>query len=494
MNMSELLLEIGTEEIPSGYLARGLADLKELSESCLAENRIEYSGGVFVYGTPRRLILVAKGVAEFQKDTEEEITGPPVKVAFDGNGNPTKAAAGFAERQGAAVEDLGRIETPRGEYLFIRRTIPGRPTIDVLAENLPQLIASIPWPKSMRWGAVSTAFVRPVHWITALLGGEVIPFEAAGVISGASTRGHRFMAPESVEVRSVEEYMNAMERAFVVVDPEERRWIIADMVRKAASAAGGVPAKDPELLATVANLVETPSAVCGTFDSAFLSLPEPVLVTAMKEHQRYFSIHDASGSLLPCFVAVNNTRARDDAVVRRGHERVLRARLADAVFFFEEDRSRPLSERLEDLRGVIFHADLGTSHAKVQRFTELAAELAQVVEPGSVERAVQVANLCKCDLVTQIVGEFPSLQGVMGACYAGLEGYDREICTAISEHYLPARAGDRVPSSNLAAIVGVADRMDSIVGYFSVGLEPSGNADPFALRRHALAIDRKSVV
>ncbi|MFO8090424.1 MAG: glycine--tRNA ligase subunit beta [Desulfatiglandaceae bacterium] len=488
--VAELLFEIGTEEIPSGYLGQGLADLKALSVSCLAENRIEYAGGVFTYGTPRRLVLIVKAVAETQQDTTEEMTGPPVRVAFDGQGNPTKAAVGFAERQGVPVEALDRVETPKGEYLFLKRTIPGRRTIDVLAEVLPGLIGSIPWPKSMRWGRVSMPFVRPIHWITALFGGEVIPFEAAGITSSAYTFGHRFMAPEGVEVCSVEEYMNAMERGFVVVDPAERRNLIQDMIRKAASGSGGIPADDPELLSTVANLVEFPSAVCGSFDRAFLSLPEPVLVTAMKEHQKYFSVYDESGRLLPNFVAVNNTVAKDEAVVGKGHERVLRARLADAVFFFEEDRKKPLTDRLEDLEGVIFQAELGTSRAKVIRFSELAVSLSRRVAPESTTSVEHAAKLCKCDLVTQVVGEFPSLQGVMGASYARLEGYDEEICRAIQEHYLPVRAGDQVPSSDVAAVVGVADRLDSIVGYFAIGLEPSGNADPFALRRHALAVLR----
>jgi glycyl-tRNA synthetase beta chain len=488
--VAELLLEIGTEEIPSGYLGQGLADLKDLGVSCLAENRIEYAGGVFTYGTPRRLVLIIKAVAENQQDTTEEVTGPPVHVAFDGQGNPTKAAVGFAQRQGVPVEALDRVETPKGEYLFLTRTIPGRRTLDVFAEVLPGLIGSISWPKSMRWGTVPMPFVRPIHWITALFGGEVIPFEFAGITSGSYTFGHRFMAPEGVDVRSVEEYMNAMERGFVVVDPAERRGLIKDMIRKAAAGSVGVPADDPELLSTVANLVEFPSAVCGSFDRAFLSLPGPVLVTAMKEHQKYFSVHDESGGLLPNFVAVNNTLAKDEAVVRKGHERVLRARLADAVFFFEEDRKKPFAERFEELEGVIFQAELGTSRAKVVRFSELAVSLSKRVTPDSTASVEQAARLCKCDLVTQVVGEFPSLQGVMGASYARMEGYAEEICRAIQEHYLPARAGDQVPSSDIAAVVGVADRVDSMVGYFAVGLEPSGNADPFALRRHALAVLR----
>jgi glycyl-tRNA synthetase beta chain len=490
MMVSDLLFEIGTEEIPSGYLARGLADLKDLGVSCLAENRVEYAGGVFTYGTPRRLVLIVKAVADAQEDTTEEVTGPPVRVAFDDRGNPTKAASGFAERQGVSVEALDRVETPKGEYLFLKRTIPGRPTLDVLAEVLPGLIGSIPWPKSMRWGRVSTPFVRPIHWITAIFGGEVVPFEAAGRRSGVFTYGHRFMAPDKVEVRSVEDYLNAMSQGSVVVDPAERRERIHEMVRNAASGSGGTPADDPDLLATVANLVEFPSAVCGSFDRAFLALPEPVLVTAMKEHQRYFSVHDESGRLMPNFVAVNNTVAKDEGVVRKGHERVLRARLADAVFFFEEDRKRPLADRLEDLEGVIFQAELGTSRAKVARFSELAVSLAGDVAPDATANVEEAARLCKCDLVTQVVGEFPSLQGVMGASYARMEGYAEEICRAIQQHYLPARAGDQVPSSDVAAVVGVADRVDSIVGYFAVGLEPSGNTDPFALRRHALAVLR----
>ncbi len=488
--VAELLLEIGTEEIPSGYLAQGLSDLKDLCVSCLAENRVDYTGGVVTYGTPRRLVLIVKAVAEAQQETTEEITGPPVRVAFDEQGNPTKAALGFAERQGVAVEALDRIATPKGEYLFLRHTIPGRHTIAVLTEVLPGLIAAVPWPKSMRWGKVSTAFVRPIHWITAIFGGNVVSFEAAGISSGAYTSGHRFMAPEKVEVHCVDEYMKALESGFVVVDPAERRRRIKAMVRDAAAGAGGIPADDPELLATVANLVEYPSAVCGSFDGSFLSLPEPVLVTAMKEHQKYFSVHDESGSLLPYFVAVNNTVARNEAVVRKGHERVLRARLADAVFFFDEDRKKPLASRLEELEGVIFQAELGTSRAKVLRFSELAVSLARRVVPGSKEAVEEAAKLCKCDLVTQVVGEFPSLQGIMGASYARMEGYDEEICRAIREHYLPIRAGDQVPESDIAAVVGAADRVDSIVGYFAVGLEPSGNADPFALRRHALAVLR----
>ncbi len=488
--VSELLLEIGTEEIPSGYLERGLADLRELGISCLAENRVNFLGGVYTYGTPRRLLLVVKEVSEYQEDAVEEITGPPVKVAFDGSGRPTKAAVGFAERHSVEVDALGRVETARGDYLFLRRTTPGRPAIDVLADALPGLIASIPWPKSMRWGTVPMPFVRPVHWVVALFGGEVIPFEVAGVLSGSQTRGHRFMAPEAVEVRSVEDYMNAMEQRFVVVDPQERRWLIKDMVRKAAAGIGGVPSEDPELISTVANLVEYPSAVSGSFERSFLSLPEAVLVTAMKEHQRYFSVRDTSGRLMPGFVAVNNTIARDDSVVGRGHERVLKARLADAVFFFEEDTARPLSARLDDLRGVTFHAALGSSHDKVSRFAELAGLLAGRLDPDNAGKAVEVARLCKCDLVTRMVTEFPSLQGTMGASYARIEGYGDEVCQAIREHYLPSRSGDPVPSSDLGAMVGLADRADSIVGYFAVGMEPSGNADPFALRRHALAILR----
>jgi len=487
---AELLFEIGTEEIPAGYLECGLQELQQRMEACLKENRIEMAGKVETFGTPRRLVLIGKGIADKQEDLVKEITGPPRSVAYDDNGKPTKAALGFAQKQDVPMEAVQCIETPKGEYLYVRRQIPGRATAAILADALPGLIAEIPWPKSMRWGAIGFSFVRPIHWVLCLLNGKVVPFDVAGVKSGDATYGHRFMAPDPIHISGVNDYLGKMARAFVVVDPRKREQMVQDVVREAAEKAGGTPGHDPELVNIVANLVETPSAVCGSFDDFFLALPGVVLITAMREHQKYFAVYDQEGRLMPNFVAVNNTVTKNASVVRRGHERVLRARLSDADFFMKEDLKVPILDRLEGLRQVVYQADLGTSHAKVQRFTRLAGHIAGIVLPGEISQVDLVARLCKCDLTTQMVGEFPSLQGVMGKAYAQLEGYPDAVSGAIYEHYLPLRAGGELPSSRIGAVVGIADRMDTIAGCFAVGLEPSGSADPFALRRHALAIIR----
>jgi len=488
--MSELLLEIGTEEIPSDYLENGLKELKRLAELYLKDNRIEIEGGLHTYGTPRRLVLAGKSIADTQEDTIQEITGPPQRAAFDEEGNPTKAAFGFAKKQGVSVDELQLLETPKGVYLYIKRKMPGRLTITILSEVLPKLIANIPWPKSMRWGSEEFSFVRPIHWVLALFNGNIIPFEVAGITSGTQTRGHRFMAPQSMEIEGLEDYLQKMNESSIIIDQKEREERVEKAVITAAKTVSGLPVIDPELLFTVTNMVEFPSAICGGFDKAFLALPDPVLITAMKEHQRYFSVRDREGNLMPNFVAVNNTVARDESIVIRGHERVLQARLADANFFFKEDRKRLLEDRLEDLKTVIYQAELGTSFDKVQRFTRLAEYLSEQIIPDKIHDVGLVAKLCKCDLVTEMVMEFPSLQGVMGKEYARLDGYPEDICIAISDHYSPIQAESQLPESLIGSIVGIADRMDTIVGFFSMGLEPDGTADPYALRRQALAIIR----
>jgi len=487
---AELLLEIGTEEIPSGYLDRGLNEFRHLAEISLEENRIHIQEALITHGTPRRLILIGRAVSEQQEDLVEEALGPPQRVAYDGAGEPTKAALGFAQRQGVPVEALGVKDTPKGAYLYAQKKVVGRATKDVLAEVLPGLISRIPWPKSMRWGSLDFQFVRPIQWVLALFQGEVIPFELADIQSGNTTHGHRFMNPEEQKVVDVQDYLEKMAASHVMVDPRERIQEVEKLTREAAKNVGGSPGHDPELVRTVANLIEYPSAVCGHFDRDFLGLPDPVLITAMREHQKYFAVQDDRQRLMPNFVAVNNTVTRDEEVARRGHERVLRARLSDAMFFFKEDRKRGLEERLEDLKGVIYQAQLGTSHMKVLRFTKLAEFLTALVCPEKLGDVCLAARLCKADLVTQMVTEFPTLQGVMGEGYARLEGRPENVCLAIREHYLPAKAGGALPLTDEGALVGLADRMDTICGCFSVGLEPSGSADPFALRRHALAIIR----
>ena len=488
--MAELLFEIGTEEIPSGYLNNALEDFKNLALNKFKELRLRVEGELKTFGTPRRLVLIAENISDKQEDIEEEVTGPPRSVAFSPEGEPTKAAVGFAQRQGVAVEDLRVKKTSKGEYVCITRRIQGRPTAEVLAELLPELISQIPWPKSMRWGDIGFSFVRPIHWVLALFDSMLIPFEVAGLRSGNKTQGHRFMAPGEVEVKGVEDYLEMMQKAWVMVDPQDRQNRVVEVAKEAAREVGGVPTKDPELVSIVANLVEFPSALCGTFEKKFLELPEEVLITAMREHQRYFAVRDSNGALMPNFVTINNTIPKDPDVVRKGNERVLRARLADADFFFKEDRKRPLIDRLEELKGVIYQADLGTSYQKVMRFSELADFLAQATAPMKRGDISLACRLCKCDLVTHMVDEFPSLQGKMGEIYARLDGHPEEVCVAIREHYMPLRAGGELPKSVIGAVVGIADRMDTIVGCFAVGLEPTGTADPFALRRHALAILR----
>lgn len=486
----ELLLEIGTEEIPSDYLDNGLSSMLRIAQSMLSENRIQGAESLSVCGTPRRLVLIGKGVAPKQEDTVQEVIGPPKKAAFDQQGKPTKAATGFAQKQGIPITELQVMETPRGEYLFVRRKIPGRATIEILSEMAPRLLSSIPWPKSMRWGREGFPFVRPIHWIVALFQGEVIPFEVAGIRTGRTTRGHRFMTPGSIEVAGVKDYLEKMAGNHVILDPEERMRLVEKEVLESAHAASGSPVLDPELLSTVTNMVEFPSAVFGSFDEDFLRIPDPVLITAMKKHQKYFAVRNDKGGLMPNFVAVNNTRSRDESVVRKGHERVLRARLSDADFFFREDTKRPLLERLEELKGVVYQAELGTSYDKVQRFTRLAEKISMQVLPEKISEVRLAATLSKCDLVTEMVMEFPTLQGTMGCEYARIDGHPEEICRAVYEHYLPERAGGLLPDSVVGAIVGVADRMDTIGGFFAIGLEPTGAADPYALRRHALAVLR----
>jgi glycyl-tRNA synthetase beta chain len=486
----ELLLEIGTEEIPSDYLEAGLADLKRLTQSYLKDHRISVAGDVCTCGTPRRLVLIGEAIASTQEDVVQEITGPPKKAAFDESGRPTKAAMGFARKQGVSLEELSILDTPRGQYVYVKRKIPGRSTPEVLSEILPSVIAEISWPKSMRWGSGSFSFVRPIHWVLALFDGNVIPFELAGIKSGNKTRGHRFLAPDNVEVLDLKDYFRKMRELSVIVDLEERKALVEKVVAEAAKTISATVTKDAELLSTVTNVVELPSAVCGAFDESFLNIPEPVLITCMKQHQKYFALRDGEGRLMPNFIAVNNTPARDESVVRKGHERVLRARLSDAAFFFEEDRKRPLLDRLQDLKEVIYQAELGTSYAKVQRFSRLAEYVCEQVAPDRIEAVRMAARLSKCDLVTDMVTEFPALQGIMGKEYARLDGHPEEVCQAVHEHYLPERAGDNLPASAVGAIVGLADRVDTIAGFFAIKLEPTGAADPFGLRRHSLAIIR----
>ncbi len=485
--MAELVLEIGTEEIPSSFIPKALEEMKALLERELQAQRIVYKE-IKAMGTPRRLVLASSDVAPLQEGRSINVTGPARNIAFDKEGRPTKAALGFARGQGVAVEELQTVQTEKGEYLCVRKEEKGEETMTLLVSILPRLIASIPFPKSMRWMDLDNSFARPIHWILALFDGKIVPFQIGNVVTGNLSRGHRFMAPGSFQVKDISEYVRRLKNSFVIVQPEERRdLILAELERVAAEVSGQI-LPDDELLEIVTYLVEYPVAIRGGFNPEFLSLPREVLITAMREHQRYFSLYDSKGALLPFFITISNTKPKDLKVVARGNERVLQARLADAKFFFDEDRKVSLMDRLEGLKKVVYHSKLGTSYEKVQRISQLAGVLTEQIDPSLTKTVKRAALLCKADLITGMVGEFPTLQGVMGRIYASLSGEREEVTLAIHEHYLPTSAGGALPSAHPGAILSIADKLDTIVGCFGVGLIPTGTTDPYALRRQTLGI------
>ncbi len=483
----DLLFEIGTEELPARFVEPALRSLKELAKLELERLSLSFEG-LKTLGTPRRLTLYVAGLAEAQPDRVEEILGPPKKVAFDEKGRPTRAAEGFAKKQGVSLEQLRVKSTDKGEYVFVEKRIPGQKTIDLLPDLLKHLVTTLPFPKSMRWGCYDLRFARPIRWLLALYGRKVIPVELAGIKAAGVTYGHRFMAPDPIEVDDFVSYVRRLREAFVIVEPEERLARTFDEVTDAALSAGGEVLKDQELLEENANLVEFPYATLGRFDEKFLSLPRPVLITAMREHQRYFAVVNKEGDLLPRFVAVNNTRPEDPSALVAGHERVLRARLEDASFYFERDRKLPLAERVKDLSSVGYHARLGTLYDKVKRLETLATWLAQKLAPEKVEVVRRAALLSKADLVTELVQEFPTLQGTMGREYALLSGEPEEVAEAIGEHYLPLHAGGELPKSLAGALVALADKIDTLCAFFAIGEKPTGATDPFGLRRAAYGL------
>ena len=487
MAAKDLFLEIGCEEIPAGFIPKALADMEMLMKRELESARLEY-GEIVTLGTPRRLVLAVKALAARQPDAELTAMGPAKSVAYDAAGKPTRAAEGFARGQGVEVSALKLVVTEKGEYLAAVKSEIGRDTSELLTEMLPRLVAAIPFKKSMRWSDLEVRFARPIHWMVALYDGLVVPFSFGNIDSGCVSRGHRFMANTTFPVRDFAHYLEECERHFVIPDPARRKDIIRSEIARVAKLAGGNVLSDEGLLEQVTFLVEYPSAVAGTFSADFLAVPREVLITSMREHQRYFSLVDDAGKLLPVFITINNTLTKDPSVVVKGNERVLRARLSDARFFFEEDKKVPLEARVEALKSVVYQAKLGTSYEKMERFRKLAASLAEELNPAVVEKVQRAATLCKADLVTGMVGEFPEVQGIMGREYALHAGEDREVANAIAEHYLPNQAGGELPASDIGAFVSLADKMDTICGCFSVGLIPTGSADPYALRRSALGI------
>ncbi len=492
----EFLLEIGTEEIPARFIPPVLEEMAAAFARRCEQERLAVNG-IEAWGTPRRLTLVARDLAEAQAEVTQEVLGPPKAVAFDPSGNPTPAALGFAKAQGVEVGELIEVETPRGVYLAVRRKTSGQPALARLKDFLPDFILGLSFPKSMRWGALDITFARPIHWILARFGGEVVPFTCGDVTSGGVTYGHRFLGPEPREVTDIAGYLAALRQGYVIVDPAARRAFLEEEMSKAAAQVGGDVVPNPGLVEENTFLTEYPSVVVGHFDEKFLALPDEVLITSMREHQRYFSLRGKDGRLLPHFMAVNNTLTRNPDIVRQGHERVLRARLSDAMYFYQVDSKVPLETWVEQLKGVVFHSLLGTSYEKMERFRELAGWLGEHlsrsggeplgVDPGVLRRA---ATLCKADIVSEMVGEFPSLQGVMGQVYARKAGEPAAVADAIFSHYLPRHADDDLPGDPVGVVVGLADRLDTVCGLFGVGLAPTGAADPYGLRRHALAIIR----
>ncbi len=486
----DLFFEIGVEEIPARFLKTAMADLKKLFTQKLEGERLAFDE-IITTATPRRLVGFAKNVSERQSDEVLERVGPAWQAAFDEEGKPTKAAAGFAKSQGADPGELIKIETDKGPRAGIRKNIEGRAAKDIVGPMLAALFNEIPWPKSMRWERELQKFVRPVQWLLVLLGEEVVDMSFAGVAAGALTYGHRFHNPEAICITSQYDYSEKISKARVVVSYDRRRQNIVRGIHEAAKSVGGVfDENDTEkLIDEVTGLTEWPVIHIGAIPDKYMDLPKAVLMTSMAGHQKYFNIlRPDSDELLPKFVAVSGTQVTDKELVTKGYERVLNARLADAKFFWDEDLKTPLENLADKLDGVIFHRKLGSYKDKMNRVQAIGSALAQKTAPENSENVSLALKLAKADLLTNMVGEFPELQGIMGCEYAKKQGKDDAVAHAIREHYMPRFAGDDLPESDAGAICSVADKMDSIVAGIGVGLAPTGGGDPYALRRQALGV------
>jgi glycyl-tRNA synthetase beta chain len=489
--MADLLFEIGAEEIPAGFVPPALRQLKEDLARGLDEARLDH-GEVEAVGTPRRLAVWARGVAPKQADARSEALGPPVAQAFDAEGKPTQAALGFARSQGVDVSALGRAQTPKGERVAVTKVEKGRRSEQVLPALLERLAGGLRFKKAMRSRWDDVTFARPVRWMVALYGGKPLKVRHGSVASGKVTYGHRFLAPRPIQLKGTpEDYLAKLRKARVLADPVERRAALEAELTRAARAAGGKVRPDPALVEQVLNLVEEPTAVAGEFERSNLELPPEVVISEMRDHQRYFAVLDGKGRLKNRFIAVSATRVKDPDVARHGYERVLRARLADARFFFEEDRKRKLHDRIADLGRRTYQAKLGSELERTDRIGAVAAALARAVGKEDLAADVlEAARLAKVDLNTGMVGEFPELQGIMGAHYARLEGMKPEIADAIEDHYRPIGASGEMPRNDVGALVGLADRLHALVGIIGVGEKATGAADPFGLRRATIGILR----
>jgi len=485
----DFLVEIGTEELPPKAL-RSLMEAFGANLAAGIEDARLSHGDVRTYASPRRLSVVVKKLALAQEDRAVEQKGPPVKVAFDADDNPTAAATAFASKCGTSVDALDRIETDKGEWLVFNTVETGKPATELLPEIIGRALAALPIPRRMRWGASDVEFVRPVHWVVLLHGKDVLEASIMGIAAARESRGHRFHSSDPISVTSPDDYLDALEKdGYVIADFERRREMVRDGVIAAAEQVGGSIVDGETLYDEVAALVEWPVPIVGAFDEIFLELPREVVVSTLTGHQRYFPVADDNDKLLPHFVTVANIESKDPEQVIEGNERVIRPRLADAAFFWDNDRKKSLDDRQEALRDVVYQRGLGSVFDKSQRIAKLATWVAGELgeDTTTVGRA---AALAKCDLVTGMVGEFPDLQGVMGRYYAISDGEPDAVADAIAEHYQPRFAGDELPESVAGQLLAVADKLDTLAGVFSIGKKPSGNRDPFGLRRAALGIVR----
>lgn len=481
------LLEIGVEELPSRFVESTLAQIKENLQKSLTENRVEF-GDIETYATPRRLTFVINKISDKQANLEEEVKGPSKKIAVDDDGNFTRPALGFMKSKGLAESDVYFKQVGKDEYLFGTLKEEGKSTDEVLKEIVPDAIKGVTFPKAMRWGGKNMKFARPIRWMLALLNDEVVPIDLEGIIASNLTNGHRFLGRKQIEIYSIEEYFKELSKNYVVLDQNVRKEAIKSQAEEVAKSLGGEVEIEDDLLEEITYLVEYPTAFYGEFDKDYVKLPKEVVTTPMKDHQRYFPV-SKDGKLLPYFIAVRNGDKNRLDLVKAGNEKVLEARLADALFFYKEDIKKPLESFVENLKTVVFQAKLGTVYDKTLRIEKLVEDIVDALDEKDIQNdALRAAKLCKADLVTNMVFEFTELQGVMGREYAKVCGESDAVADAIFEHYLPRFAGDILPETKAGIALSIADKLDSIAGFFAIGIKPSGSQDPYALRRQALGI------
>ncbi|MET3321144.1 UNVERIFIED_ORG: glycyl-tRNA synthetase beta chain [Peribacillus simplex] len=486
MSKRDLLLEIGLEEMPARFVTASMKQLSDKVQKWLKEKAIEF-GAVEAFSTPRRLAILVKDVSESQKDIEEEAKGPAKKIALDSEGNWSKAALGFVRGQGMTAEDIYFKELKGIEYAHVNKFIKGQPTSQLLSE-LQEIISGMTFPKNMRWANQDLRFVRPIKWLIALFGNEVVPFSIADVETGRETKGHRFLG-EVAMIEAPEQYEATLRDQFVMANPDKRRSVILEQIKSLEQEKGWIIPVDEDLLEEVNNLVEYPTVLFGHFEEEFLELPAEVLITSMKEHQRYFPVKDQDGKLLAFFVTVRNGDDRHLEKVSKGNEKVLRARLSDAAFFFKEDQKKEIADALKKLDSIVYHEEIGTLAEKTARVTAVTGVLADALNlKAEKDLALRAAEIAKFDLVSHMVYEFPELQGYMGEKYALLKGEAKEVAAAINEHYMPRHADDNVPPSVIGAVVSIAEKIDTLASFFAIGVIPTGSQDPYALRRQASGV------